>query len=175
MKALAISDKSCLERFITLQALYNLVQRDLEYELIPLCLEEGLGIMTWSPLAGGFLTGKYRRDKPRPQNARLARKEDQSPFNEEMGYELLGEMEKIAKEHNSSIPQVALRYLLQKPGVTSIVVGARNQQQLEDNLGAASWELTKREMQILDKISAPPQIYPYWFIDSARKNRHRLN
>ncbi len=173
MKALALSDSLLSERFVALQAYYNLVARDLEYELVPLCREEGLAILPWSPLAGGFLTGKFKRGQPRPDGTRLAKREDQLPFNEELGYDLIDAMEGIANEREVSVAQIALNYLLQKPGVTSLVIGARTMAQLQDNLKTATWRLSQAEMTSLDEISTPPRVYPYWFIESARQDRLR--
>jgi len=173
MKALATSDKLGLERFATLQAYYNLAARDLEYELVPLCVEEGLGILPWSPLAGGFLTGKFRRGQERPKGTRLEKREDQLPFDEDAAYDAVEEMDRIARERGVSIPQVALNYLLQKPGVTSVVIGARTHEQLKDNLHAAEWDLSAEEVGLLDKITTPRPVYPYWFINSAREDRRR--
>lgn len=172
MKALAISEKLNLEKFITLQAYYNILERDLEFELVPLCLDQKIGILPWSPLAAGFLTGKYRRGKPRPEGARRS---DESKlflrFDEAKGYDIIDELEKIALNHNTSISQTALNYLLRKPGVSSVIIGARTKEHLLDNLKSVEWELTAEEMQHLDKISRPPRVYPYWMLDFTKKDR----
>jgi aryl-alcohol dehydrogenase-like predicted oxidoreductase len=126
MKALAISDAQHLERFVTLQAFYSLIARDLENELVPLSLDQKLGILTWSPLGGGFLTGKYRRDQPRPEGARRSDATDQFlQFDEERGFDIVDELETVAASHQATITQAALNYLLRKPGVTSVIIGAR--------------------------------------------------
>ncbi len=165
MKALAISDKLGCARFATLQALYSLVSRDLEYELIPLCKNQGLGILVWSPTAGGFLTGKYRRGKPRPKGARLS---DPNSvfinFDQEKGYDIVEELDRVGRTHNSSVAQVALNYLLLKPGVTSVIVGARTAKQLLDNIKSTNWHMDPDEFAHLDEISKPRQVYPYWFL-----------
>lgn len=169
MKALSISDKHNWERFVTLQAYYSLVARELELELLPLCLDQKLGVLTWSPLAGGFLTGKYRRGQKPPQGAR--RSDPDSIFlriNEEMGYNIVDELEKIAQAHNASITQAALNYLLRRPGVSSVIIGARNPEQLADNLKTGNWEITPDEVARLDQISEPPRLYPYWFLSGGR-------
>ncbi len=171
MKALAISEKYNLEKFITLQSYYSLVARELEFELVPLCLDQGLGILPWSPLAGGFLTGKYRRGKPRPDSARRSVAEKQFlQFDEEKGFDIVDELERIAINHNGTITQAAINYLLRKPGVSSVVIGARNKEQLSDLLKTTEWEMTLAEVQRLDEISKPPRIYPYWMQEFARRD-----
>ena len=172
MKALAISDKQNLEKFITLQAYYSLVARDLENELVPLCLDQKLGILPWSPLGGGFLTGKYRRGKERPQNARRADKENQFlQFDEEKGFDIVDELEKIAKNHDATIAQAALNYLLRKPGVSSVIVGAKTKEQLADDLKASDWEMTAEEVERLDELSMPPRVYPNWMLQRTIQDR----
>lgn len=172
MKALAISDKQNLEKFVTLQAHYSLVSRDLENELVPLCLDQKLGILPWSPLGGGFLTGKYRRGKDRPKNARRTDRESQFlQFDEERGFDIVDELEKIAQNHNATIAQAALNYLLRKPGVTSVIIGARTKEQLNDNLNTIDWEMTAEEVAKLDELSAPTKVYPYWMLQRLVQDR----
>ncbi len=172
MKALAISDKQNLEKFITLQAYYSLVARDLENELVPLCLDQNLGILPWSPLGGGFLTGKYRRGKERPKNARRSDPENQFlQFDEERGFDIVDELEKIAKNHNATITQAALNYLLRKPGVSSVIIGAKTKEQLADNLKTTDWEMTTEEVSKLDELSTPPKPYPYWMLERLVQDR----
>ena len=172
MKALAISDKQNLEKFITLQAYYSLVARDLENELVPLCLDQKLGILPWSPLGGGFLTGKYRKGKERPKNARRSDRESQFlQFDEEKGFDIVDELERIAKNHNATIAQAALNYLLRKPGVSSVIIGARTKEQLADNLKSSDWEMTLEEVTILDALSMPPKVYPYWMLQRTIQDR----
>jgi len=163
MKALAISEKHNLEKFITTQSFYSLIARDLENELIPLCLDQKLGVLIWSPLGGGFLTGKYRRGAKRPENARRADKESQFlKFDEEKGFDIIEELEKITKKYNATVAQGALNYLLRKPAVTSVIIGARTKEQLADNLGTSKWEMTTEEVKRLDEVSILPRVYPYW-------------
>ncbi len=172
MKALAISDARNLERFATLQAFYSLIARDLELELVPLALEEKLGILPWSPLGGGFLTGKYRRGKPRPQGARRTDTTGQFlQFDEERGFAIVDELEKVAAAHGATITQAALNYLLRKPGVTSVIIGAKTMDQLTDDLKAAAWEMTADEVARLDALSAPPRLYPYWMLERLTQDR----
>jgi len=172
MKALAISDAQHLERFVTLQALYSLIARDLEHELVPLSLEEKLGILPWSPLGAGFLTGKYRRGKPRPTGARRSDARNQFlQFDEERGFDIVDELERIAGAHGATIAQAALNYLLRKPGVTSVIIGAKTMAQLADNLKAADWEMTADEAARLDALSEPPRLYPYWMLERLGQDR----
>jgi aryl-alcohol dehydrogenase-like predicted oxidoreductase len=172
MKALSISEKQNLEKFVTLQAFYSLMSRELEYELVPLCIDQKLGILTWSPLGGGFLTGKYRRGKPRPENARRSSAENQFlQYDEEKGFDIVDELEKIAKDHNATITQAALNYLLRKSAVSSVIIGARNKVQLQDNLKTTDWQMTNDEVVRLDQLSNPPNVYPYWMLQ--RNNQER--
>ena len=172
MKALAISEKQNLERFITLQAFYSLIARDLENELVPLSLDQKLGILTWSPLGGGFLTGKYRRGKPRPEGARRSDPTDQFlQFDEEKGFDIVNELEKTGQNHGATITQSALNYLLRKPGVTSVIIGAKNKEQLADNLKTMDWEMTAEEVARLDELSKPPRVYPYWMLERMSLDR----
>ena len=172
MKALAISDSQGWERFVTLQPLYNLMTRDLELELIPLCEDQGLGILPWSPLAGGFLSGKYRKGEPRPKGSRREKPEDTFMMvDEEKGFEILTTLEEIGKAHGGSVAQVALNWLSANPAVTSVIIGARTPEQLEDNLNALKWDLTEEELKRLDKLTSPPRVYPYWMIEGFHTNR----
>ena len=160
MKALAISDKYNLERFVVLEALYSLLARDLEYELVPLCLDQGLGILTYRPIGGGLLSGKYRRSAPRPKGARLS---DADPgLDEQRAYDIVEELDRIAKAHNATVTQVALNYILHKPGVTSVAVGIRTPEQITDNLKTIEWDMIPEEVIRLDKASKPATVYPYY-------------
>ena len=172
MKALSISDKHNIERFVTLQAYYSLVARDLENELVPLCLDQKLGILPWSPLGGGFLTGKYRKGKERPDNARRTNRENQFlQFDEDKGFNIVDELEKIAESHKATITQAALNYLLRKPGVSSVIIGAKSLDQLTDDLKASDWEMTPEEVSRLDALSEPPSVYPYWMLKRVVQDR----
>jgi aryl-alcohol dehydrogenase-like predicted oxidoreductase len=163
MKALAVSEKQNLEKFITLQSFYSLIARDLENELVPLCLDQKLGILPWSPLGGGFLSGKYRRGMKRPEGSRRTIVENQFlQFDEDKGFDIVDELEKIAKNHNATIAQAALNYLLRKPAVASVIIGAKRKEQLIDNLKTSNWEMTAEEVSRLDQISILPRAYPYW-------------
>ncbi|MGH7725126.1 MAG: aldo/keto reductase [Candidatus Eiseniibacteriota bacterium] len=172
MKALAASDRRGLARYVSLQALYNAIQRDLEYELVPLSLDQGLAILPWSPLAGGFLTGKYRRGQTRPEGARRTdREKAYLQFDEERGFDLIDALDVVAKNHGATVSQAALQWLLARPGVTSVIIGARTLAHLEDNLGAVTWKITPEEVATLDAISSMPRVYPYWMIDQFHQTR----
>ncbi|MEE9304650.1 MAG: aldo/keto reductase [bacterium] len=172
MKALSLQDKSGWDRFVSLQAYYAAVARELEHELVPVCLDQGLGILPWSPLAGGFLTGKFRRDQAGPEGARRSTEEGQFiPIDEERGFAIVEELERIAKAHQASVAQAALNYLLRKPAVTSVIIGARTPEQLADNLKTTSWEMTPEEVARLDAASEPPPLYPYWFLEKVNQDR----
>jgi aryl-alcohol dehydrogenase-like predicted oxidoreductase len=163
MKALAISDKRGWEKFVTLQALYSLLARELENEMVPLCLDQGLGILVWSPLLGGFLSGKYRRGKPQPKGTRLSGPQPRFlKLDEEKGFDIVDELDKIGKAHKATVAQAALNYLLAKEGVSSVIIGARTPEQLADNLKTTDWEMSAEEVERLDEMSQPIPIYPYW-------------
>jgi aryl-alcohol dehydrogenase-like predicted oxidoreductase len=165
MKALAISEKYGWEKFVTLQAQYSLLSRDVEYDLVPLCLDQGLDILTWSPLSGGFLSGKYRRGQPRPKGARLSDPNARfMGFDEEKGYDIVEELDRIARKHNGTVAQAALNYLLRKPAVTSVIISARTPEQLEDNLKTTEWEMTLEEVTRLDELTRLTPIYPHNFL-----------
>ena len=171
MKALCIAEARTWERFVSLQAYYSLVGRDLEHELLPLCREQGLGVLPWSPLSGGFLTGKYRRGQASPANARRSGF-DFPPIDQERGFDAVEALDAISKEKEATIPQVALAWLLAQPGVTSPIVGANKMTQLEDNLRAADLRLTAAEVERLSSTTQPPTLYPQWMVE-RQNNRWR--
>ena len=163
MKALGISERRGLQRFVSQQIYYSLQARDAEYELVPVSLDQGLGILVWSPLAGGLLSGKYRRGEEGPEGSRHLTDWGEPPVrNEEQLYDVIDALVEIAEGHDVSPAQVALAWLLGRPGVASVVVGARTDEQLADNLGAANLTLEEDERSRLDELSAPPLLYPYW-------------
>jgi len=162
LKALGISERLHLQRFVSQQIYYSLQAREAEYELVPASLDQGLGILVWSPLAGGLLSGKYRRDA-QPQEGRHLTDWDEPPVrDEDQLYDIVDALVETGDAHGVSAAQVALAYTLGRPGVTSVVIGARKEEQLLDNLAAADLELSSDERARLDAISAPPLLYPYW-------------
>jgi aryl-alcohol dehydrogenase-like predicted oxidoreductase len=162
-KALGISDRRGYQRYVSQQIHYTLQAREAEYELIPVSLDQGLGILVWSPLAGGLLSGKYRRDQQGPEGARHFGGWDEPPiYDSERLYDVVDVLVEIAEGHGVSAAQVALAWLLGRPGVSSVVIGARTDEQLADNLAAAELELGEDDRARLDDVSAPPLIYPYW-------------
>lgn len=164
MKALAVSDRDCLPRFVSQQIHYSLQAREAEYELVPLGLDQGVGILVWSPLAGALLTGRWRRDAPPPQDSRrMLGWPDPPIYDEPKLWAIIDELHSIASQRACPVPQVALAFLLHQPGVTGLVIGARTEAQLIENLPAASLELTPDELARLDDVSAPPLLYPYWW------------
>ena len=165
MKSLAISQKYGWARYVAHQAYYSLVGREYEWELMPLALDQKVGTVVWSPLGWARLTGKIRRGQPPPETSR-----QNSDANREMGpkvsddylYGVVDALDAVAAETGKSVPQIALNWLLQRPSVSTIVIGARNEEQLRQNLGAVGWKLTPEQIGKLDAASAVPPIYPYW-------------
>ncbi len=163
MKALGTSERLGLARYVSQQIYYTLLHREAEYELVPLSIDEGIGIIVWSPLAGGLLTGKYRRDGTVPNDARHTTDWTEPPiYDMSRMFDILETLADVAREHGHSSAQTALAYILGKPGVTSVVIGARTGGQLADNLASATWTLDPASRARLDEISAVPLIYPYW-------------
>jgi aryl-alcohol dehydrogenase-like predicted oxidoreductase len=163
MKSLAIADRRNLPRYVAHQAHYSLVTREFEWELMPLGCDQKVGTVVWSPLASGRLTGKIRRDKPLPTNSRLHKMADQGPWvDSDYFYRVLDALDDIAEETGKSIPQIALNWLLQRPTVSNIIVGARDELQLRENLGAVGWNLTPAQVAKLDAASDRKPTYPYW-------------
>ncbi|HEY6907156.1 MAG TPA: aldo/keto reductase, partial [Ignavibacteriaceae bacterium] len=171
MKLQSIADRDNLNRITSLQAYYSILGRDLEYEHIPLCIDQGIGIIVWSPLHGGILTGKYRNAGQWPEGTRLKRPGDHLPYNVEKGELILDKLEEIARNRNVTMSQAALNYTLSKPGITSVIVGARNKNQLIDNIKTSGWKLSREEIKVLDDVSAPAMIYPYWYFDIFKKDK----
>ena len=165
MKSLAASQRLGLARHVAHQAYYSLVGRDYEWELMPLALDQNLGTVVWSPLGWGRLTGKLRRGVPMPKVTRLQSKlaADKGPqVPEEYLYQVVDCLDALAKESGKTIPQVALNWLLQRPSVATLIIGARNEEQLRQNIGATGWKLAPEQIGRLDAASAVPLTYPYW-------------
>ncbi|WP_280562927.1 aldo/keto reductase [Chromohalobacter sp. 48-RD10] len=164
MKALGIAERHGLARFESLQAYYTLAGRDLERELIPMLQSENLGLMVWSPLAGGFLSGKYTRDSQGEEGSRRLTF-DFPPVDKERAFDCIDVMGKIAKAHGVSVAQVALAWLLHQSAVTSVIVGAKRVDQLDDNIAATQVALSHEELAELDAVSALPAEYPGWMFE----------
>ena len=163
MKALGIAERTSLPAFVSQQVYLSLQERSAEYEIVPAAIDQGLGLLIWSPLAGGLLSGKYRRGQPPPEGSRHAGEWDEPPvYDEDKLYDTVEALVEIAQDHGVSAAKVALAWLLARPGVTSVVIGARTDEQLADNLAAASLELSAEEHARLEGVSRPPLIYPYW-------------
>lgn len=162
VKALSVSERQGLERYCSLQAHYSLTARELENELLPACIDEGVGVLVWSPLAGGFLSGRQRRGETPPAGSRREAQGNVGTFGLEQGFEILDVLARIAEDRGVSLAQVALNWVLHRPGVTSVLVGARTADQLEHNLDAATWRLSDDEVASLNTVSARPLLYPYW-------------
>lgn len=148
-------------QFIVAQMYYSLLGRDLEHEVVPFVEDAGIGVMVWSPLAGGFLSGKYTRENPTPEGARLNQFK-LPPIDVEKGYDVVDVTKQIAQNHNASPAQVAIAWILTKPFISSVIVGANKMYQLEDNLNAANLKLSDSEIQQLDSLTTPPSLYPGW-------------
>jgi aryl-alcohol dehydrogenase-like predicted oxidoreductase len=172
-KALWISDKRNFERFESVQAYYTIAGRDLEREIVPLANDQRLAILPWSPLAGGLLSGKYSRDGQGPEGSRRATF-DFPPVDKERAFRIIDAMRPIAQAHGVSVARVALAWLLHKPAVTSVIIGAKTTEQLHDNIGAVDLELTTEQLATLDKVSALPPEYPTWMLERQSADRLAL-
>lgn len=173
MQALVVSDRYGWTRYVAHQAYYSLVGRDYEWELMPLGLQQGVGAMVWSPLGWGRLTGKIRRGAPKPEVSRRndeAMNEYGPKVDDEYFYGVVDALDAVAAETGKTIPQIALNWLLQRPTVSSVIIGARNEKQLLDNLGAVGWALSKEQIATLDAASAVTPAYPYWHQRQFNRN-----
>jgi aryl-alcohol dehydrogenase-like predicted oxidoreductase len=165
MKSLAISDKFGWPRYVAHQAYYSLVGRDYELELMPLGIDQRVGAVVWSPLGWGRLTGKIRRGQPLPEKSRLQSqlvRDIGPPVSDEHVYRVVDAIDAVAKETGKTVPQIAINWLLQRPTVSTVIIGARNEEQLRQNLGAIGWKLTPEQIKLLDDASATTPAYPYW-------------
>ncbi|HIK54288.1 MAG TPA: aldo/keto reductase [Synechococcales cyanobacterium M55_K2018_004] len=170
MKALGISERQGWSRFESVQAYYTIAGRDLEREIVPLLQDQSLGLLVWSPLAGGLLSGKFSRDNPGPRDARRA-SFDFPPVNRDRAYAVIDVMRAIALEKGTSVAQIALAWLLHQEVVTSVIIGAKDSAQLEDNLGSTAVRLTEDELTRLDAVSALPREYPGWMLERQGGDR----
>jgi len=163
MKSLDVSDKYGWARYVGHQVYYSLVGREYEWELMPLALDQGVGALVWSPLGWGRLTGKIRRGQPLPAESRLHKTADIGPqVADEYLYKVVDALDEAAKSTGKSVPQVALNWLLQRPSISTVIFGARNEEQLRQNLGAVGWNLSADQIAKLDTASAVTPVYPYW-------------
>jgi aryl-alcohol dehydrogenase-like predicted oxidoreductase len=165
MKSLAVSERYGLSRYVANQVYYSLIGRDYEWELMPLGLDQKVSAVVWSPLGWGRLTGKIRRGQPLPETSRLQNKrvvELGPQVADDYVYGVVDALDEVAKETDKTVPQIALNWLLQRPTVANVIIGARNEEQLRQNLGAVGWNLTSGQVAKLDAASATPLIYPYW-------------
>ncbi|GAB3924819.1 aldo/keto reductase [Larkinella terrae] len=168
MKSLSVSERYGWAKYVTHQAYYSLLSREFEWELMPLALDQNIGTVVWSPLAAGRLGGKYRRNNPAPADSRIAQGGGEGPvLSENYWFGIMDTLDELAAETGKTVAQVALNWLLQRPTVSSIVIGARTEDQLTQNLGAIGWNLTKEQVARLDAASDKEPIYPYWH---QRKN-----
>jgi aryl-alcohol dehydrogenase-like predicted oxidoreductase len=163
MKSIAASERYGWARYVAHQVYYSLVNREYEWELMPLGIDQKVGALVWSPLGWGRLTGKVRKGQPLPAQSRLHKTADQGPpIPDEHVYKVVEAIDAIASQTGKSVPQIALNWLLQRPTVSSVILGARNEEQLRQNLGTAGWKLTADQISALDATSAETPIYPYW-------------
>jgi len=165
MKSLAVADRYGWNRYVAHQVYYSLVNREYEWELMPLGIDQKVGALVWSPLAAGMLGGKYRRNQPFPADSRVVQGGSPVPsyaVPDELLYKVVDALDEVAAETGKTVAQVALNWLLQRPTVASIIIGARNEEQLKQNLAAVGWNLTVEQVKKLDAASDAPTIYPYW-------------
>ena len=172
MKALGLADQRHCVRPVAQQIHYTLQAREAEYELLPISIDQGVGVLVWSPLAGGLLSGKYRRGRPQPEGTRQAAQWNEPPVRDsEALYDIVEVLVSVAQAHAVSASQVALAWLLTRPGIASVIIGARTDEQLADNLGAADLQLSAEELERLERVSRPPLLYPYWHQQATASDR----
>lgn len=170
MKSLAVSERYGWARYVGHQVYYSLIGREYEWELMPLGLDQKVSALIWSPLGWGRLTGKLRRGAKLPEVSRLHKTGDLGPqMPDEYLYKVVDTLDEVAKETGKTVPQIALNWLLQRPTVANVIIGARNEQQLRDNLGSVGWNLTREQVAKLDKASEVAAIYPYWHQHSFKE------
>jgi aryl-alcohol dehydrogenase-like predicted oxidoreductase len=175
MKSLGVADRYGYPRYVANQTYYSLIGRDYEWELMPLGLDQGVGAVVWSPLGWGRLTGKIRRGQPLPAVSRLHKTAEIGPQPEDAYvYQVVDALDQVAAETGRTVPQIALNWLLQRPTVSSVIIGARTEEQLRQNLGAVGWNLTPEQVRRLDEASARPAAYPYWHQRSTFLERNPL-
>lgn len=178
MKSLSVSERYGWNKYVAHQVYYSLLNRDYEWELMPLGIDQNIGALIWSPLASGRLSGKFRRNSPVPQNSRIATGTSTVPSanaEEKRLYKIVDVLDEIAKETGKLVAQVALNWLLQRPTVSSIIVGARTEEQLKQNLQTIGWNLTKEQVNRLDDASVSPKAYPYWHQDERMELNSQIH
>jgi aryl-alcohol dehydrogenase-like predicted oxidoreductase len=172
MKAIGVAERKNFVRLVSQQIHYSLHAREAEYELIPLAVDQGIGILVWSPLAGGLLSGKYRRGQQPPEGSRLLTDWNEPPVpDEDKLYDIVDVLVEVADAHGVSAAQVALSWTLSRPAVSTVIIGARTSEQLADNLAAADLVLTDDETRRLEEVSRPTLLYPYWHQAAAAGGR----
>jgi aryl-alcohol dehydrogenase-like predicted oxidoreductase len=163
MKSLSVSERYGWSRYVGHQVYYSLIGRDYEWELMPLAVDQGVGALIWSPLGWGRLTGKVRRGQPLPETSRLHKAAAGGPIvDDQHVYKVVDALDEVAKETGKTVPQIALNWLLQRPTVSTVIIGARDEKQLRANLGASGWQLTVEQIAKLDAASSVNLAYPYW-------------
>jgi aryl-alcohol dehydrogenase-like predicted oxidoreductase len=173
MKSIAISERYGWARHVAHQVYYSLIGRDYENELMPLGVEEKVGALIWSPLGWGRLTGKLRRGQPLPEVSRLHKTADMGPqVSDDYLYKVIDAIDEVAAETGKTVPQIALNWLLQRPTVSSLIIGARNEEQLKQNLAAVGWSLSTDQIKKLDAASNQPKPYPYWHQEGFAERNH---
>jgi aryl-alcohol dehydrogenase-like predicted oxidoreductase len=173
-KANYIAENHGWAKFITFQGYYSLIGRGIEYEIIPFCIDQNMGVLTWSPLAGGLLSGKYRKDKPFPKGTRIDTSSGLKgfiPVNEEKLYAILDAIDSISQAHNVPVAAVALAWLRYQKAVSSVIIGARSMQHLEENIKAGELGLTPEEVKKLNDVSKPELPYPQWMLEWNTRDR----
>jgi aryl-alcohol dehydrogenase-like predicted oxidoreductase len=177
-KSLDLSDRNGWARYIALQPLYNLLDREVEWDSVQVCLAEGLGVMPWSPLRGGWLSGRFKRNAPRPQSSRVQDSSDVpfdmswEQYNNERTWTILDAAEKVAAETGRSVPQVAIRWLMQQPGVTAPIIGPRTIEQVRSSLDASGWSLSDEQLELLGQASTQVKPYPFNLLEYMAPGRN---
>lgn len=171
MKALSVAERNRLIAPVSQQIYYSLQARDAEYELLPAAVDQGIGVQVWSPLAGGLLSGKYRRNKPTPQGRQLEDFGEPPVHDKEKLFDIVEVLIAVGEEHGVSAAQIALAWTMHRPAITSVIIGARTEEQLKDNLKAAELVLSEDQLNRLNQASLPPLLYPYWHQASTAASR----
>ena len=175
VKAMYEAEKKNLEKFISLQAYYTILGRDLELEILPACIDQGIGVTVWGPLHGGMLTGKYHKIKKWPKGTRIKSDDFIRPHDKVVEDKVLDILTEIADSRKVTISQVSLNWLLRKKGIASVIIGARNKKQLIENINSTAFKLSEEEMKKIDENSVPYQTYPHWYFKIYREENYELS